>query len=52
MPTLQVDEIALAIPRAWYLRYALINLVLWLLLFGLLLLVAMYMQAPISAFDQ
>jgi hypothetical protein len=61
MPTLQVDQIgtipqvdqiALSIPRAYYLRYALINLALWLLLFGVLFLIAYYMQEPISVLEQ
>jgi hypothetical protein len=63
MPTLQVDQIgtipipqvdqtALSIPRAYYLKYALINLALWLLLFGVLFLIAYYMQEPSSVLEQ
>jgi hypothetical protein len=60
MPTLQVeqigtipqvDQIALSIPRAYYLRYALITLALWLLLFGVLCLIAYYMQEPIIVLE-
>jgi hypothetical protein len=33
-----------ATPRSWFMRFAMINLTGWLLLFGALLLLAYYMQ--------
>jgi hypothetical protein len=48
MRSLLLEETEIQITWNWYLRYCLINLVFWLLLFGALLLFACYMQEVTS----
>ena len=45
MCPLLLDETELPLQRTWYLKQLTINIVFWLLAFGILLLVAYYTQA-------